>query len=91
MKNFAVKHPVITGLLVFLATIIGGFIFIIIGATLLSGDCKPINGDPCDGGGLIIAGLITLITPVSLFIGVFGGLLIFGLLSSKREEQEKLK
>lgn len=91
MKNFALKHPIVTSLLVFLSIIVSVIVFIIAYSNLLTGNCQPTNSEPCDGVGLVIVALWSLLVPASLFLGIVGGSITFVVLSWKKEKLEELK
>jgi hypothetical protein len=90
MKNFALRHPFVASLLVFLTIFVGGTVAIMICGILMIGECKPISpGDPCDGGALLLAALWMLVVPASLILGIIAGISTFVILIRKIETKEE--
>ena len=78
--------------MVFLTIFIGGTIFVMICGALMFGDCKPVSpSDPCDGAGLAILALWSLVVPTSIVLGIIGGISTFAILLWKTEAKENQK
>ena len=82
------KNPIFGALIAFVGvvsfTFVGVFLFYL--WLTWDVDCTRVPHDPCDGPALLLAGLVTIVVPTGLFIGVVAALIAGFALAAKKEK-----